>query len=207
MEFIKNIYLKYITGDQLKNYYAEQGINMKKAIKMIKQLEKKNKVLQVEKTMMETNNKMAENVKEYYESQGLGPQIKDETFLEYIALNLRKSSNNLEMESENLNKKLAKCTLESISLKKESIGLEQKIEVQKHNVLLFSKTLEKQEDIKLLEAVMEANCECSDKNIEAIGSTIKGFGSECLKDGIEHTSVMNEFNINLKKLGNNRKLI
>lgn len=195
-EFIKDAYLKRFTSEQLKNYYAEQGINMKKASKLIKQLEKKNKVLEVEKTSIESKGKMVEDVKDYYESQGIEPQLKDETFLEYVASNLQKSSDNLEVESENIKNKLAEYELESEKLQKESKSLNKKIEVQKHNVVLFKKTLDKQFEIKDLDSklidgnILKADCKRPEKALKGVGSIVGTLQNGLIQEGKRHIGVV-----------------
>ena len=134
----------------------------------------------------EAENKKNEGLKNYYESQGIEPELKDKNILFDIAYNLQQTNVGLEKKNEVFIQRLLKHEVENVNLEKENKDINKRIDVQKHNIEIFKKTLdtyyeenmareefEKEEHLKVIEDTLTAYSGPLGKDKNNIGLSVE----------------------------------
>ena len=159
----------------------------------------------------ERENKKNEGLKNYYETQGLEPELKDKNILFDIAYNLQQTNTKLEKKSEVFIQRLLKHEVENTSLEKENKDINKRVEAHKHNIDIFNKTLEnfyeenknkeelsKEDHTKIIDDALEAcNGPLSNDKIN-MGLSIEALVNDWMEEDKAHNLVMNSINVRLQ---------
>ncbi|MBU3173388.1 hypothetical protein [Clostridium estertheticum] len=213
-EKITDKYLSILARDKLKTYYKEQGLDLKEVEKMAlkdiaNNLDKISDGLEKKNAVLEIQNKKQEDLTLYYESQGLDPDdLKNKNILFDIAYNLQQTNEGLTKRNEVFTTRLIKHELENARLEKENIDINQRMAIQKNNVAMFKKTLDKQyennskdKSIKLMEDALIAHSKPLDKDKSNAGLVVDTLINNWVEEGKKHIAVVDNINVGLKNVG------
>ena len=161
----------------------------------------------------EAKNEKNEGLKNYFESQGLDPELKDKNILFDIAYRLQQTNADLEKKNDVFVKRLLEHEIENINLEKENKDINKRIDINKNNIDIFKNTLDnyyeenkgkeeldKDGHLKIIENTLKAYDGPLGKDKNNIGLTVEALVNDWLEEGKTHSLVMDNINDGLKKV-------